>query len=245
MGYRDVVLADRALGYWRLNDSIGSTAVDSSGGAGNAGTYQASPTLGAPGPIVGDPQAKAVSLNGTSQYVNVPTASAYNIGTLSLEAWVNTTASGVASRIMMRDDSGSNRDWQWDLSDGTSVANGCLRIIVFPSVAVIGGVTPCNDGKWHHVVTTYDGTNFRFYVDARLDATNNPGNGNITAAGAPIHIGANASGGPFQGFGGSLAECAIYSGQVSHPRILAHYRAGKGLGYAQGLWTPDRRRRAA
>lgn len=60
-GYSDVILADGPLGYWRLEESIGSTAVDISGnnlnGVYNSSTYVG---LGLPSLIPSNPDDKAI-----------------------------------------------------------------------------------------------------------------------------------------------------------------------------------------
>ena len=60
-GYSDVILADGPLGYWRLGESTGTTAVDISGnnlnGVYNSSTYVG---LGQPSLIPSDPDDKAI-----------------------------------------------------------------------------------------------------------------------------------------------------------------------------------------
>src|SRR5207244_2656836 len=51
--YESTVLADNPLVYWRLGESSGTTASDSSG-HGVTGQYQAGVTLSAPAALVGD-----------------------------------------------------------------------------------------------------------------------------------------------------------------------------------------------
>src|SRR5262249_9490411 len=51
--YRDTVLADSPILYWRLGESSGTTVGDSSG-HGSTGTIVGSPTLGAQGALFGD-----------------------------------------------------------------------------------------------------------------------------------------------------------------------------------------------
>ena len=51
--YRDTVLADHPISYWRLDETSGTTATDVQ--LANTGAYVGSPTLGQPGAIVGDP----------------------------------------------------------------------------------------------------------------------------------------------------------------------------------------------
>jgi hypothetical protein len=89
--YKSAVLADSPVGYWRLGESSGTTAADSSSG-GNAGTYT-SVTLGTTGATAGDPDT-AAAFNGTSSYVSVPDSTSLRPATFSVEGWVKTTAHG-------------------------------------------------------------------------------------------------------------------------------------------------------
>ena len=52
--YSGVVLAKGPVGYWRLGEAVGPTAVDASG-FGYDGTYNGNPTFGQPGAIADDP----------------------------------------------------------------------------------------------------------------------------------------------------------------------------------------------
>ncbi len=74
--YSATVLQDSPLAYWRLGETSGTTAADSSG-ANRSGSYLASPSLNQPGALVGDTN-RSVGFNGSSQYVNVPYLAALN-----------------------------------------------------------------------------------------------------------------------------------------------------------------------
>ena len=72
------------VGWWKLDDASGTTAADSSG-SGNNGTLNNGPTWGT-GEINGDLNFTAAS----SQYVNVPDATSLDIaGSWTVSAWVN------------------------------------------------------------------------------------------------------------------------------------------------------------
>jgi hypothetical protein len=87
--YASTVLADHPLGYWRLGESSGTTAFDSSGN-GHNGTYVGGVTLGVPGLIGnGDPDT-AASFSG-SGHVDLGTLN-LNLSTVTLEAWINPTS---------------------------------------------------------------------------------------------------------------------------------------------------------
>jgi len=68
--YSDAVLADMPVRYYRLGDSSGTTAVDSSGNS-QDGTYTGGVTLGASGAIQGDADT-AATFDGTDDYVSLP-----------------------------------------------------------------------------------------------------------------------------------------------------------------------------
>jgi hypothetical protein len=70
--YSSVVLAKAPAGYWRLGETGGPTAFDSSGN-GYAGTYFGNPNFGQTGAIANDPDT-GVGLNGfgSGDYVEIP-----------------------------------------------------------------------------------------------------------------------------------------------------------------------------
>jgi hypothetical protein len=53
------------------------------------------------------------------------------------------------------------------------------------------GVTPVDDGEWHHVAWVYDGTMNYLYVDGEVDATE-ASTGQITVSSYPLYIGDNS-----------------------------------------------------
>jgi hypothetical protein len=53
------------------------------------------------------------------------------------------------------------------------------------------GVTPVDDGEWHHVGWVYDGTMNYLYVDGEIDATEES-TGEITVSSYPLYIGDNS-----------------------------------------------------
>lgn len=69
-GYFDLVMSLAPLGYWRLGETSGTTAADSSGNGRN-GTYTGTYTLNRPSLIPSDLVNAALGCNGTG-YVNVP-----------------------------------------------------------------------------------------------------------------------------------------------------------------------------
>ena len=102
--YRDAVLADSPAGYWRLGETSGTTAADTSGN-GRTGSYLNTPTLGQAGALTGDSNT-SVGFDGTSEHVSVPYSGALNTASTSLEAWVYPTGGQGQFRAVV-----SNRDY--------------------------------------------------------------------------------------------------------------------------------------
>ncbi|MDQ6993128.1 MAG: DUF5011 domain-containing protein [Mariprofundus sp.] len=76
-----------------------------------------------------------------------------------------------------------------------------------------------NDGLWHHVAVSYDGTSARFYIDGALDST-------VAAAGAlaPIttaNINVGGSGNTVDYFNGDIDEVRIYNRMLNMAEITA------------------------
>jgi hypothetical protein len=92
--YSSVVLAKGPVGYWRLGEAAGPTALDASGN-GYDGTYFGNPSFAQPGAIANDPDT-AIGLNGfdSGDFVEVmdPDSAAFSQPTsglgLTVEVWM-------------------------------------------------------------------------------------------------------------------------------------------------------------
>ena len=83
--YRDVILADNPIMYWRLGETSGTIAYDESANHRDA-SYINNPLLGFPGAIANDTNT-SVGFNGFNQWVGwIPTSSYF--GAFTVEAWV-------------------------------------------------------------------------------------------------------------------------------------------------------------
>ncbi len=140
-------------GVWHLNQSLGFQTDSSPNALSGTSTAIADASTS----II----PKAATLNGTSSIVTIPNASALNPSFISVEAWVKTTSTGLCS-ILSKDNSGSvNRVWQFRVNAGK------VEFIPFNATANANVVSTAvvNDGQFHHVCGTWDGTTARVYVD--------------------------------------------------------------------------------
>ena len=219
--YRDEVLADSPISYWRLGEASGTAAADLIGA--NNGTYVGGVTLGVPGALSGDSNT-AVTFDGTTGHVLVPDSASLDVTSgVTIELWVQRQKSGYQVLLGKPGNgqskfehfaiwiSASNRPQAY-FGDGTTYATA---------------VGPVLDTAWHHIVATYDNASARLYVDGQLTSTGTSAVA-LTPNALPLNIGRSNDNQYF--FGGSLDEVAIYGTVLSAGRIAAHFEASTNGG---------------
>jgi hypothetical protein len=221
-GYAKTVLGTSGLlSYWRLGESSGSTAVDSSGS--NDGTYQGGSTLGEPGALTGN-SSTSVKLDGASGYVHVPDAASLDVtGPLTLEAWVKFRPGGTArtSQAVVAKGDGAYRLHRYLNSNRIAFGTSGLSNVDLPSNS-----TSVFDGNWHHLVGTWDGSTKSLYVDGQLDAQV-AATGALSSNSHALGIGENSQAtGRF--WDGWIDEPAVYNQALSATTIQRHYNVGQG-----------------
>lgn len=233
--YHEHVTCDGAVGYWRLGESAGTTAADSSGN-GQDGTYTGSVTLGVAGAIT-FPTDTAISLPGDgTDYVTIADSVNLSPSVASWEAWVYLTAypatsgqpigkGGPAYRITI---SSTGRP-SCGATIGTTQASGTLRS-VSPTAAL-------SLDAWHHVVCTFDGTTLAAYVDASdgvADATGAFAGVIIDTSQAFIIGDLSAS----TSHTGRIDEVAVYASVLTGSQIAQHYNVSSLNATATPTATP-------
>jgi hypothetical protein len=230
--YSQAVLGNSPSFFWPLNDT-GSTAADASPNGAN-GTYSGGTTQGAPGPLTGS---TGTSFDGSSG--NVASQNAVTgPQTFTVEGWFKTSAN-TGGKLIGFGGSQSGLSGNYDrhiymMNDGQlvfGVYNSGTQTIETPHVY--------NDGQWHYVVATYDGSNLALYVDGHLTGTG-------TSSSAQAYTGYWRVGGdnlngwnldPWgsnsQGttqpasyyFNGTIADVAVYPTALTASQVTAHYAA--------------------
>jgi Concanavalin A-like lectin/glucanases superfamily len=219
--YRDAVLADAPLGYWRLGETSGTTMVDASGN-GRDGVYAGGPTLGVPGLLPSDAD-KAL---GTGVgWGAVAHAAWMQVGQITLEAIIRPTTNAVLGNILDRDIDNVNRVFQFRRETTNK-----LSVIVWPNDAgafvQLTGATNLLLDTSYHVVCTWDSVTLRLYVNGVQDAAVALARGGlITTKTTELDIGTNRAG--LQRFVGTVDEAAIYGSALSAARIALHSATSK------------------
>ncbi|MCX6924069.1 MAG: immunoglobulin domain-containing protein [Verrucomicrobia bacterium] len=217
--YTSVVQGDGPVGYWRLDESSGTTAHSLLGGPN--GTYSGSCSLGTPGLIVNDSDpAVAFASGGT---VTVPYSATINPTNFTIEFWAQPANQSAEYVVSLQDRTTGSRigyafehnnfSSQWDFTFG-----------VTPSSYVnISGTTPVTAGTMYYVAATYDGTTVRLYVNGILENS-------LVTTYAPANPGAvNLTFGSRNGnsaYNGVLDEVAIYSHALTAAQIRSHFFVG-------------------
>ena len=200
------------IGYWALDETNGTVAIDLSGHGNNGTVVDAA--WNPHGKING-----CLSFNGSNSYVQVNRDITNDF---SIAFWVQTTATANAGS--WREGSG--------LVDG-SVSEGAndFGVALAGNELAFGTGNPdttllstnsINDGLWHYCVATRAQSTglLQLYVDGSLQAT---GSGSAMSLTAPsyLRLGARQSGGGF--FNGNLDEVKIYARALGNLEIAALY----------------------
>jgi len=223
LGYRETVLADRPVAYWRLGELSGTTARDASGNGRN-GTYQGSPALGAASLLRDDPDA-AVQFDGSNDQVVVGSNAAFGSQAFSVECWVRTDtlrAQGIVFKT------GASVNWRLFMAPG---GNGIVEFDANPGqYGNLQSISRLSPGVVTYLAATYDGTTMRLYVNGVQEAQATSTWSNAEAGGVTI------GGLVTYRWAGAIDEVAVYDYALPPERVRAHYEAGRGI----GLITPER-----
>lgn len=222
--YVSEVLADSPLGYWRLGETSGTTAVDMSGNGRN-GTYAGTYTRGTKGAITALDTATYFGIGS----VDIVSSTLQPSTAVTVEAWVKPTATcGNCAIFDKSANGGTNSSFlMWEASGRVK----CRFIKGGTQYNVQSdGLIP--DDVWSHVACTWDGTTIRMYVDGTVQSQ-------TTALTAPISTGTGWSrigrlaDGTYSMYG-EIDEVAVYGTALSQTRITAHYKAAFG-GYPDAV----------
>ena len=204
-------------GYWPLDNNSGIVALDKSGNNYD-GTLINGPAWST------EKQNEALNLNGTSQYVSVPSGTGLNFGKsgFSFGGWFQTSAASFGHLLSYQSLRGGAR---WSL---VILATGQVEARISDGFhqAISNDPSPKNDGAWHYAMAVTDRAANRLHL--YLDGTEIGAGADIAplasmpAGAARLAFGANNGNGlPMSFFRGSLAEIRVYNRALSPPEVMA------------------------
>ena len=225
MSYLSTILADGPKGYWKFDDTSGTTALDSSGGA-RHGTYT---VRVAPGFTLGQTSLLAADSGNSVLFgtggVNVPDNSVWQItGDLSMVLWIKMTDQTATYFLITKcvSNGGTQNAYEWRLS-GSPAQPAFLQ---GNGVSVLGTNSLSNNTTYMLGVTRTGGAGgtIKHYLNGQPN-----GSGTLSAtpdacSGHDVMIGGRED----TGFNnvGYLDEPAIFNKVLSDADMLAIYNAG-------------------
>ena len=204
-----------------FNEGSGTSVADSSG-QGNGGTVASGAwtTLGKFG--------SAITFNGTSTRVTVPSASSLNLTNMTLEAWVYPTAGGNQWRDVVYRGPDDNYYLESASGIGPPATGGAFSPTVY-------GTSALALNTWTHLAATYDGQMVRLYVNgtqvgSRAEtAPMQPSTGLLTIGSDPTYG---------QYFAGRIDEVRVYNAALTQAQIQADMATPIGAGGPPQDTTP-------
>jgi hypothetical protein len=214
--YREAVLADLPMAYWRLDDSD-ATARDVTGSF--PGSYDGTCMQGVTGALTGDPDT-ATYFNGSCTVTanNVP--SFPGVAPFTVELWLSWVAS---NGFVMQETRVGNVAGGAPV-DGYTVFVDTQGAYLERAVAQLGFVTTpvmLPSQGFHHLVGTYDGAQLAFYLDGTQVGTMADSRmaNSITV---PLDVAGYGSP-PVGETTGTYDEIAIYDHALAPARIALHH----------------------
>jgi hypothetical protein len=214
--YEQTIVGDAPGGYWRLNETTGSTAVKTAGAANN-GTYT-NVTLGVAGLLTGAGNT-AASFSGNNSRVRISSNSAVSSSSrISVEAWIKPTAlpSGSTVHTIVGKSSSYLLQFEGSRLEFSIQQTFSRRRVQAPAGAIAVGGT-------YHVVGVYDGSALRLYVNG-VQVAQSSRTGSIRTNSNPLYIG--SSNGSSQFFRGTIDEVAVYTTALTATQVTNHRNAG-------------------
>ncbi len=228
--YPTTILADHPIAYYRLEETSGTTAVDSSASGAFPGVYNVNGSY----PLLGQP---GIDTNSIVLSVAQPasvTAGYYDAmnqqAPFSFEIWAKPISTDpVNYRCPIGNFSGwgtaTQSGWYVYQVPGAPTAFACITAsgvwITSPTISLF---------NWYHLVGTYDGTNMSFYLNGALVGTQSAAGytaNSVNNAGVnPIALGFRGDASGYGAFDGSLDEFAYYTNALTAAQVLAHYQIG-------------------
>jgi hypothetical protein len=215
------------LSQWRFGDSTiltGTKALDSVGS--NSGVYSAGVTQGTVGELPNDSNT-AATFNGSAGDMQVATTTGLPTGAASrsVEMWFKTSATTQQALFSYGSLANNEEFGLWLNSGGASMTAWGWSAGADKTFTLSAAV---NDGKWHQVVETYNGTSITIYIDG-VALTSQAATRNTVIDTTGFGIGEIIpTGDPNSGFNfnGSIDEVSLYTTALTQTDVTNHYLLG-------------------
>ena len=226
--YEMVVATDKPTHWWKLDETSGTTAIDSGYGTRTSGTYVGGPTLNSAGLVAYDGSRTSVNFDGNNDAVTFASNSeVFSSSVYTIEAWCSSSsalsqtifgAGGVEGGVA---DSVNTRA----AVAITSTGNFFRFQILDATTTTITGTSVVNDGAAHWVAVRRDDPSIDLLVDGASEATGSR-TATLPAGSRPPQISGRPE--PVVMFVGKIGHVLVWDGRVlTAAQLTDHYNAGK------------------
>jgi hypothetical protein len=209
------------VGWWKLDESEGTKAADSSGN-GHDATLRGNPKWQPSGSKIGG----AIALDGEGDYLEVPNESAFDATAgVTIAAWIKVNAWEKQWQAVIAKGDSAWRMQRYRENSSLEFACTGLRIGRDDPYGSLYGNKEITRGEWHHVVGVYDGKRMYLYVDGTID-TSQEASGPIATNDEPVLIGENSQQ-RTRFWNGLIDDVRVYNFGLPEAQVQQLYREGK------------------
>jgi Concanavalin A-like lectin/glucanases superfamily len=230
--FQNVTMNNGLVGYWPFDDGNGNKARDNSGN-GNHGTLTNMETgvdwISPANAKIKFYNPTALDFDGSNDDVVTNSRAISGTATFTMAAWVKFSSLSITYAVPF-----------WNGVDSTTAGFGVgyrkpsSRVLYAgwgSSTAEVTGVTS-NDNQWYHVVSTFDGSRHRFYIDGVSQGSASYSSSNFTSG---VTTFGNLTSGSTYPFHGRIDDVRIYDRALSASEVATLYGGSKSTG--SGVYT--------
>lgn len=229
------------VAYWKLDETSGTTAYDSSGNGHHGEVIDDGEFGGSPVWTTGQVNG-ALYLDGSGDYVYCGSGEwADFTEEMSVSVWIKCTFTASFQSIVTKGDS----SWRLFRDSVSGDSNNASFTLTDVGPVASGSTGPVGDNKWHQIVGTFDGVKQCIYVDGILAKSVDVTPGSLIATNEyGVCIGADAEHEGEHEFKGFIDEVRLYEIALTPEMVLAQYIADGGptscgMNYLPGDFNKD------
>ena len=137
---------------------------------------------------------------------------------VTLSLWVRLGTPNTEYKVFAKwDDAGGKFSYLLSIE---GLSNRVLFAINTSGTTLTQGSTDIDDGKWHHIAGTYDGSNIRIYVDG-VQENSAAKTGNMPSNTVPVRIGAAGGASIENAYDGDLGHAALWNATLTAGEIAS------------------------
>jgi hypothetical protein len=225
--YLGSVLASAPSALYRLDEPSGTVMADSSGHAAD-GAYSGQETLGGGAALASDPAPSAGYATCCDGLGTASPGLPLGNNARTVEAWINTTSDTADQAVAAYGQVATDNAFIVSASAQSIGVDGENDFLQFPTPR------PLDDGHWHLITVTYDGTTADAYLDGQLVGSSSFAGTIDTLSSAGLSVADFPS--YYNAFDGDLADLAVYPAALTAATVAAHFTAS---GYGRPTAAKD------